>query len=430
MLKQENALLKQENALLKLENAELRSRLGSNSKNSHQPPSKDLFKSKPAFPKSSTGKVGGQKGHKGNTLSQSLSPDEVIHLGLPSTCSCGCTLSGVPVVKEVKRQVFGLPEPKLQVKEYVQSEAKCPNCGKGVKVEFPKGVNNHVQYDNSVLAFCSLLSNGCHLSCAQISQLFFDLFGQPLNPATVVAANERCYEALAPSEAAIKAELLRSEVVHFDESGLAVGGKTHWLHVSSTDRFTYLFAHEKRGREAIQSEQSLLPEFHHFAVHDCWASYFQLEHIQHAVCNAHILRELEALIEKESKWAAKMKELLLELYQLSPKGTAIAPNLAPYLVRYKQICQDADKEEPPPIKAAKQGKPKSSKGRNLLNRLRQLQECVLAFAKYEQVPFTNNQAERDIRPAKSKIKIAGCFRKKEGADYFARIQAFISTARK
>ncbi|MBK8471466.1 MAG: IS66 family transposase [Sphingobacteriales bacterium] len=325
--------------MLKLENGELRSRLDSNSKNSHLPPSKDLFKSKPAFPKSGTGKQGGKEGH---TLYQSLSPDVVVNLGLPSVCSCGCNLSGVSVVKEVKRQVFDIPDPKLRVTEYVQRQAKCPGCGKGVRVEFPQGVTNHVQYGNSVLAFCALLSNGCHLSCEQISQLFSDLFGQPLNPATVIAANERCYDRLAPSEAVIKAELLRSKVVHFDESGLAVAGKTYWLHVASTDLLTHLFVHEKRGKEALQSEPSLLPNFKHFAVHDCWASYFNLEHIQHAVCNAHILRELEALVEKEGQWAAKMKELLLELYQLSQEGTAIVPDLAPYLLRYKQICREVD----------------------------------------------------------------------------------------
>ncbi len=90
----------------------------------------------------------------------------------------------------------------------------------------------------------------------------------------------------------------------------------------------------------------------------------------------------------------------------------------------------ANQEEPLPKQRYANKRPKQTKGRNLLNRLVKYKSSVLAFAHYQQVPFTNNQAERDVRPTKTKIKVAGCFRTKKGADIYARIQSFISTTRK
>ena len=418
-----------ENTALRAENAELRQRLNQNSQNSSLPPSQDTFKSKPALAKNPANKRGGQAGHSGKTLQMSISPDHIELLLPADVCTCGADLGQVEANLKERRQVFDLPEPKLAVTEYQQYQRQCPCCQAQLVGVFPDSVTNHLQYGSGVLALCNLLNNSFHLSCSHISQLFEDLYHQPLNEATVLKANQVAYQSLQESEKAIKEAILDSPLVHFDETGLACGGQTHWLHTASTQLYTYLFVHAKRGLKALQSEESLLKDFHNFSLHDCWSSYFCFTSTTHCLCNAHLLRELQALIEAGSQWAAQMQALLLELYQQTNKGQASLTDSLPYSKRYESICASAQQEEPPPTQSAS-GKPKSSKGRNLLKRLIEHQEAVLAFTKYDFVPFTNNQAERDIRPVKGKIKIAGCFRTQTGAKHYARIQAFISTARK
>ncbi|MGL4364662.1 MAG: IS66 family transposase [Bacteroidales bacterium] len=277
----------------------------------------------------------------------------------------------------------------------------------------------------------TLLNTDYRLPFGKISQLFLDLYGYDLSESTLVSANEAAYEALAPVEATLKAEVLASEVVHFDETGMRVAGELHWFHTACTALVCYLYVHKKRGKEALESAESAIKDFSHWAIHDCWSSYFAFTGCQHALCNAHILRELTALIEMGSIWAADMHKLLFELYRQSQKGTQICEKKEEWLAKYDQICTQADVEEPPPIKALNtRGKPKSSKGRNLLNRLVAHQDGIIAFAFNLNIPFTNNQAERDIRHVKVKQKVAMSFRTLHGAKVYARIQAFVATTRK
>ena len=146
-----------------------------------------------------------------------------------------------------------------------------------------------------------------------------------------------------------------------------------------------------------------------------------------------MLDALTALEEKSIQWATWYKRYLLTLYYMSDEGKS---ELTPQqqqkaLVLYHKIWTYADQAEPPPKKSATgRGRPKATKGRNLLIRLNKHEVAVLAFAFYKEVPFTNNQAERDLRPAKIKQKVAGSFRTFEGAQRYARIQGFLSTTRK
>lgn len=416
---------------LEEENACLRAQVNQNSRNSSLPPSKDKYKVKPAFPQGGTGQKGGQQGHQGKTLTMSQQPDHLIELAAPVRCSCGADLSQVEPVLKACRQVFDLPAPKLEVSEYRQYERSCPCCRSRQAGAFPALVTAPVQYGPGVWALCTLLNTSFHLSCSHISELFEDLYGLPLNQATVLNATERAYQSLEASEEAVKAAVLSAGVAHFDETGIACQGATFWLHTACTSLCTYLFVHAKRGVKALESGLSLLKDFKNRAVHDCYASYFTFPSVSHGLCNAHLLRELQAQIEAGAAWAVEMKALLLDLYRASDKGrgSLAKEQMAPYLARYAAICKQADQQEPPPQKPPR-GKSKRSKGRNLLERLVKHKQAVLAFAMHPEVPFTNNQAERDIRPVKGKIKTAGCFRTELGASYYARIQGFVSTARK
>lgn len=420
--------LEAENAALKSANADLLSRLNKNSKNSNKPPSTDGLAKKPAFPQSQGKKTGGQLGHKGKTLEMVSHPDHTVvhHAGF---CPCCSKIFSPGDVEQIagRRQVFDIPQPRLEVTEHQIGVITC--CGQEHRGSFPASVGQPVQYGTKIKALSVLLNTDYKVPFEKISQLLSDLYNCSFNESTAISANQACFDALETVEESIKSEILQSQVAHFDETGMRVEGRLHWFHTASTIFFTYLFVHAKRGAEALNSSQSLIKDFTNWAVHDCWASYFEFAQCAHALCNAHILRELESLKEGGSKWAVEMQALLLELFSLSEKATVIVPDKDIWLQKYAQICQNGEQEEPPPIQG-KRGKPKSTKGRNLLRRLVNHQRGILAFAFTEHIPFTNNQAERDIRCLKTKQKVATSFRTFDGAKTYARIQSVVSTLRK
>jgi transposase len=412
---------------LKAEVRELRSRLGQNSQNSHRPPSSDGFqKPKPAFSKKKK-RRGGQLGHRGKTLKRVAEPDVVIDCE-PLDCVCGKPHWTAEVEVAEARQVFDLPAPRLEVSEYRRIKRVC-GCGRIACGEFPEKVIAPVQYGEKVQAFVALLSvHGC-LPFRKIGQLFADIYGYQLNEATAQEMLKRTSEIMPMM--AIKAGVSASKVVNFDETGIKENGKLKWLHNASTDKLTYQFVHRKRGGQALRDEMSVLPNFKGVAVHDCWGSYFSFSAMKHAVCGAHILRELNAIIETgESKWSVAMKQLLMRMYRKSDFGKAIITNISRYEKSYDEILRQAEEEEPLPEKRTGRGKMKRTKGRNLLERLKKHKEAVLRFATEKEVPFTNNQAERDIRPAKIKQKMNGGFRAASGTQSYCRINSFISSLRK
>jgi transposase len=430
------ANVQSENEALKTRNAELERQLKTNSTNSHKPPSTDFGKNKNKntsvlFPRIGDKKQGGQPGHRGKTLEITATPDDQIYLR-PSVCTCGMSLKDVAGTIEESRQVFDVPTPKLVVTQFNKVACICPGCGACNTGAFPADVPAHVQYGSGLRALAVLLNNAYHLPLRKVRQLMLDLFGYDVNQSTVASANEICYDNLKTAETSIKQAVTEGETGHFDETGIEAANKRQWLHTACTALLTYLFFSEHRGAKAIGSEEGVISDFKGWAVHDCYPTYFTYDHCKHALCCAHLLRELQAQVEEGRKWAALMRDFLLELHQKSDFGKGVVADFLPYSLRYDQICNLADAEEPkPPPKPEKsRGKAKQTKGRNLLGRLVKYKSAVVAFAQYKEVPFTNNQAERDIRPTKTKQKVSNCFRTVEGAKIYARIQGFISTVRK
>jgi transposase len=416
-------------AALKLENAALKARINSNSNNSSKPPSSDGYLKKPAFLKTGKGKQGGQSGHQGRTLNQVNSPDKTVTCH-PLGCSCGHTFTREEISLAEKRQVFDLPEPRLEVTEYQIYKAVCPVCGLLHRGDAPEGVNAPVQYGNRTKAYVTLLNVHFKLPFKKIQLLFGDLFGCPINESSVYSASMQCYDKLGESEKIIKAKVIGQDVVHADETGVRVEGKLQWLHVATSLLYTYLFVHQNRGAKALECEKSVLGDFKGWLVHDCWSSYFRFNDLSHSICGAHVLRELEGLIENyKNRWARTFKIFLMSIYEM-PFGER-EKRRQHIEERYKLICMIGEKLEPPPIQTpGKRGRYKRTQGRNLLERLISEQDAVLAFAFNKNVPFTNNLAERDIRQAKVKQKISNCFRTVAGADIYARIEGFVSTTRK
>jgi transposase len=415
---------------------ELESRLNQNSKNSSQPPSRDIKSQKPGIPKEPK-TLGGQKEHEGNTLRQVENPDAIIRL-TTDYCSCGLPLDKLQGSVVQVYQEFDLPEPKLHVTEYRRLEQPC-SCGLKHLAPLPDHIQAPVQYGPGVRALTVLLNNSCQLSFEKTSTLFHDLFGYDLNESTAINNNIRVYEGLENTEASIKAQLLGSEVVHFDETGIKVSTKRIWLHVQCNALYTHLFVHALRGGKAHEPSNSILSKFKNWAIHDCYGFYFTFTQCLHAICNPHILRELQAQIEEGKDWAMHIQKYLLELYKSTSKGTVPVKDIASEKEKWQKLCVEAIKIEElllnkrlsEPVDAPKKrGRKERGKPLSLLDRLLKHSDAILAFAQYAVVPFSNNQAERDIRPSKTKQKVAGCFRTIEGANRYARIQGFISTCRK
>ena len=420
--------LESENARLKLENAELGEQLKLKSHNSGKPPSSDGLSKKSLVPKAKGNNQGGQFGHHGKTLQRAENPDQIIIHHAPKCRRCAREFNVCEVEQiSARRQVFEIPEPKIEVIEHQVGVINC--CGEKHYGRFPSGVEKAVQYGERIKSLAVMLNVEHRMPIEQIKKLLRQLYGSSFNQSTVLKAMRECFANLEPIEAEIKGKLVVSETAHFDETGVRVEGKLKWLHVASNEHWTHLFVHQKRGGEALRSEQSVIKDYCGRAVHDCYSSYFQFERCQHILCNAHLLRELERLKESGSGWGKLMQRLILRMYEMSARGQVELKHQRRWELLYERICQMGEQAEPPPMKG-KKGRGKSSFGRNLLNRLRKYQAGILAYAFCAEVPFTNNQAERDLRNVKVKQKISNSFRQTEGAEIYARIQGFVSTLKK
>jgi transposase len=427
-LRAENAQLKLENAQLKVENAELREKLNLKSHNSGKPPSSDGLAKKSLVPKTKGNNQGGQFGHQGKTLKRAENPDQVI-IHHAQKCQCCQRQFSPSEVEQIvaSRQVFEIPEPRLEVIEHQVGMISC--CGEKYYGEFPLGIEKAVQYGERIKGLAVMLNVEYRMPVEQVKKILNQLYSSSFNQSTVLNAMRECFANLEPIQERIKGEIIESETVHYDETGVRVEGKLNWMHVASNEFWTHLFVHQKRGSEALRSEKSVIKDYQGKAVHDCYSSYFQFEECQHILCNAHLLRELERLKEARSNWGKLMQRLIYRMYEASRRGQQELKHRARWELLYERICQAGEREEPPP-KKGKKGRAKNSFGRNLLNRLRKYRAGILEYAFTAEVPFTNNQAERDLRNVKVKQKISNSFRKAEGAENYARIQGFVSTLRK
>jgi transposase len=344
-------------ALLKQEIAELKAQLNQNSKNSHKPPSSDGFK-KPkrtrSLRKKSNRKVGGQPGHKGSKLNRSEDIDQMIVHPVEECDCCGKDLKDTAVVDYGKRQVFDLPELRLQVIEH-QVELKRCSCGTISQGEFPDDVREEVQYGPRVRGLASYLQNYQLLPYQRSAELFRDVFEASISEGTLYNISQQAYHNLEDFESELKQYLIDQDLLHSDETGLNVQGKTRWLHTTSNGDYTHYQVHDKRGRQAMD-EIGILPYFTGTIVHDCFRSYFYYEQAQHSVCLAHILRELHALVEQKQNWAGQLSALLLAMKKSKDraidqgKQKVSKATIADYRKQYRQIIKWGQKANPLPPK--------------------------------------------------------------------------------
>jgi transposase len=418
--------------------SELEAQLAKNSRNSSKPPSSDGYgKPQPKSRREKSGRrSGGQPGHAGSTLKLVEQPDQTVVCGA-GVCACGCDLTGCAAVEVERRQVFELPVMKLHVTEYQAPIKVCPQCGGQVKAAFPTAVSQPVQYGPRAQAAMTYLSQYQLLPYERLQELLHDVFQMDVSQGTLDNVLKRGYEKLAGFEEQVKERIRDSRVAHFDETGMRVVKDLHWLHVASTPEFTAYHIDAQRGQPAMEA-MGILPGFTGTAVHDSWTSYYAYE-CEHALCNAHHLRELIFAHEEHGQqWAARLKACLLEANEeittAKTRGATELParRLQYFSDRYSRILREGREELPllPARPAGQRGRAKQHKVKNLHDRLRDRKTEVLAFLYDFSIPFTNNQGEQDVRMMKVKQKISGCFRSFDGARIFARIRGCFSTVKK
>jgi transposase len=433
------AHLREQVAALEAQVQHLLRRVAKDSHNSSKPPSSDGLSRRPHRQRVRSGrKPGGQPGHPGQTLAQVAVPDiQVSHR--PDVCSaCQCPLeAGAGLVVE-RRQVQDVPPLKLIVTEHQVEAVRCPRCQHVTRGTFPPEVSAPAQYGQGVRALAVYLNQYQLVPEARTCETMTDLLGCSLSDGTVARWVQEAAERLEPTVARIADLVAASRMQHADETGVRITGQLHWLHVNSTRWLTHLAWHRQRGQRALETI-GIWPRFRGWAIHDRWASYDHYGCL-HSLCKAHLLRDLTFLAEEAGQaWAAELKGLLTDLHaavsEWQEQGVRRlpSPEREDWLAQYFQLLAQGYAAQAPPAPACaskRRGRRKQSPARNLLDALLQRAEQVLAFVEDGTVPFTNNQAEQDLRMAKVQQKISGTFRSTAGATAFCRIRSYVSTMRK
>jgi transposase len=413
--------------------AELQRRLGQNSRNSSKPPSSD-GPAKPAR-RSSSGSgrsPGKQPGAPGVSLARCAEPDVVID-HVPQACrGCGQDLAAATKTGVVVRQVVDLPQISVSTTEHRMHKRRC-SCGVVTTATAPSEATAPVVYGPNLRALAVYLLVFQHVPVERTAMLLADVCDAPVSTGWVCRTLAQTADALADVDRLIRALLTAAHVLHVDETSTQVARHRYWLHVACTPLLTAFHLHSSRGRAAVD-EFGILPDFAGVCVHDALSVYDAGAYPSavHALCGAHLIRELTAADEAHpgQKWPTQARDALLALNTAAHRARGaglpqIPPEIAEfYLTLFTQAIAVGLSMHP---RAAGR---EQTKTRNLLERLRDRAAQVLRFAHDLAVPFTNNQAERDLRPAKTQLKISGCHRSTTGATAWLRVRGYISTARK
>jgi transposase len=356
----------------------------------------------------------------GTHLAQVHCPDEVV-MHRPDRCrGCGRDLTLAVVAGVQARQVFDLPPVRLHVVEHRVERRRCA-CGQVTAADFPAQARAPACYGPGVRALGVHLGAWQHLPVARGAELLGHLLGAQVSSGWLSGLQAEAAVALTGFAARAPTVLADAEVVHVDETGARVAGRLHWVHSTSTPRWSWYRVDAKRGKQAMDAA-GVLPAFAGVAVHDFWRPYWRYPNAVHAVCAAHRLRELEeAATEPGQGWAGELAEWLTIAIGTAAQARAggaerlDAAIVAHLLGRYDQVIATGHAANPQPPPRPGHRRPKRPAAACLLERLDTHRTEICRFLVDLRVPPTNNQAERDLRMVKLQQKISGCWRTLAGA---------------
>jgi transposase-like protein/regulator of replication initiation timing len=405
-------VLEKENAALKAENQKLKEIINKDSGNSSKPPSSDGFNKIHNGRKSTGRKPGGQPGHKGYTPKLYENPTRTIEIK-PEKCQCGGKIrySGKYTAKQYIDVIIS-----TDITEYREYDGVCECCRS--KAENRAPVNDVITYGKNLKSLSAMLTTQGCVSINRTQQMISELTGGvvELSEGTIVKWNKELAKHIEPAIESIKEKLFVSPVLHKDETGVRVNKTIHWLHVLGNKTHTLYHTDKKRGNDADKA-MGILPSYGGILVHDHLRGLYDFT-CGHAECNAHILRYLKAAVENKKRvWAEDMIKLLIEAKDgMDADRVSLA-----YEAILKQGQREFLQDEAPDY---------NGDDMKLLRRMKKHKKEHLCFTTNKNVPFDNNQAERDLRMIKAKTKISGCFRGKDKGGVFAALISYTSTLRK
>jgi hypothetical protein len=420
----------------------LKRQLSRNSRNSSLSPSSDGVipgreAPKPAEKDGSGPKRGRgrQPGTDGMTLAWADDPDRVEAYYPTGDCACGAGLDGAEVVGVARsRQSHDLLPIRAAVVQHDLYRVRC-GCGRRHVADQPAGVAaGPVSYGENLRAFALYLLVRQHIPVERVAELIGEFTGVTVSTGWVHGLLTEAAAAAAPALAAIEDQIVAADVVGFDETPLKVGAKGEKATVlsASTERHV-VFMLARRGKASFQV--FLLSRVAGIVVHDRYALYDhpELKVLVHALCAAHILRDIEDVIETypDALWPPQLRRALTGLIHQANLAradgrTAIPDDVLRRLVgEFRSAVRAGLSEIPPAGKGRKQ-----PVGRCLLECLRDRQHDVLRFAHDLRVWATNNQSERDLRPFKTQQKISGRLTSITATRARLAVHSYLPTARK
>jgi transposase len=415
---------------------ELERKTGKDSSNSSKPPSSDLpfgKKPKPSPRKPSGRRPGRQPGAQSSTLRQVPDPDEDIACPPPECSRCGRALEGEPVLAEQKRQVFEAPAPppRPTVTQYRVQAKACPCCGAVTAGTAPAGAAGRVQYGPRATAIAAFLTCWHHVPVLRSARLAAALSGIPVSAGFAAAARGRAAALLAPFTDRARSLLASVPVLHADETPARVAGQLRYLHVACTP-FLTAFHPGDRSREGIDAG-GILPGHAGVLVRDGYSGYQHLAGAVHAWCGAHLLRDLKAIRDaapEAQAWADAMAAVLRDALRTTRQARAAGKDTLPedqqaaLRGRYRDALSAG-------IEANRDRRTMNQReAMALAKRFGSHEDMILRFITDLDVPFTNNQAERDLRPVKVQQRASGTWRTLLGFADYAVVRSYLSTAAK
>ena len=412
------ALLEHKIVSLLAEIAKLKVRKDSH--NSSLPPSSDIAKKTKSLRTKSHRKSGGQAGHKGSTLKMSSTPDEIITLKSSFCSACGADLAEESFVLQAKRQVIEIPPIIPIYKEYQQFSCSCSACSHRQIADFPYQVTAPIQYGSSVSTLVSYFSVYQSLPYNRLQKMFKQVFSLPLSEGTIENILDKVALKCQIVYEKIKTDISQSVVVGADETGAKVSGAKWWVWVWQTVLSTFIVASDNRGFKTVEAffaqgfpNSTLLS--------DRWAAQLKTFSKNKQICLAHLLRELNYLIEVEkTEFATEFKTLIGSVFDLKKEQSTT-----------QKACE---KDDPRAILIEKQlmdlldqvlDGEKCPKTKVFQTSMIKYREYLLTCLYQLEVPPDNNASERAIRIIKVKQKVSGQF--KTGQQTFCVIRSVIDT---
>ena len=421
---------------------ELESQLGKNSTNSSMPPSRDdatarAERAKRASQRPKTGrKPGAQRGHGGRAMTRVDDPDHIV-VHRPLSCEgCGAGLEAtVERGGGQRRQVFDVVARPVEVTEHVAVTCRC-TCGHDTRGTFPAEATGPATWGPKTAAFAVSLVIRHHVPYKRAAEILAGI-GAPVSVGWIHTQVRRAAALLAGWLAQLRTRLHRAAVLHADETSARVAAATWWFHVACTPLLTLLFAHERRGQTAVD-DAGVLGEMSGTLIHDRAPMYWNYAGGRHGLCVAHLCRDLAGVAtdRRHHPWAQALRSVLYEAKttcdQARARGdTALTDtDLAAITTAYRAALGAALEATDPCVHRNANDKGIHRSAQNLAAAFFEHQTEILAFTRNLEVPFDNNQAERDLRMAKIAQKISYGWRTPDGVTAFAHIRSYIETGRK